>query len=119
MSSTPEQGDAPVREAPTSLMNRVLIGAMLVAPFMVLQSVNRRAFGEEFPFALFVFMSLTSAGIVLALTPGLRRLRSERRLAALTLGHWAGLVAAALLVCVYAAVVLDQLPCFLGVPNCD
>ena len=40
-------------------------------------------------------------------------------LRALKLGHWAGLVLSAFLACAYVDVVIDQLPCFLGVPNCD
>jgi hypothetical protein len=64
-------------------------------------------------------MLLHSLFIVLLLTPALRRLRSERTLRALKLGHWAGLVLSAFLTFAYADVVIDQLPCFLGVPNCD
>ena len=97
----------------------LLISATLVAPFIVLELVNRRTFREDFPFVLFTFMSLHSLFIVLLLTPALRRLRAERSLKALGLGHWAGLLLGVFLVFVYANVVIDQLPCFLGVPNCD
>ena len=97
----------------------LLISAALVAPFVVLQWVNRRAFHEEFPVVLFIFMSVHSLVMVLLLTPALRRLRSEGRLSALKVGHWTGLLLGAVLACAYAGVVLDQLPCFLGVPNCD
>ena len=97
----------------------LLISATLVAPFIVLQLVNRRIFHEDFPFVLFTFMLLHSLFIVLLLTPALRRLRVESSLRALGLGHWAGLLLGILLVFVYANVVIDQLPCFLGVPNCD
>ena len=97
----------------------LLLSAALVAPFMVLQWVNRRTTHEEFPFVLFIFMSLHTLFIALLLTPALRRLRAERSVKALKLGHWAGLLLAAFLVYTYTVVVLDQLPCFLGVPNCD
>ncbi len=102
-----------------SFVTSLLISSTLVAPFVVLQWVNRRTFHEDFPFVLFTFMSLHSLFIVLLLTPALRRLRSERNLRALKLGHWAGLVLSAFLIFAYADVVVDQLPCFLGVPNCD
>jgi hypothetical protein len=102
-----------------SLVTSLLISATLVAPLIVLQVVNRRAFHEEFPFVLFTFMSLHLLCIVLLLTPALRRLRSERSFSALTLGHWTGLALAAFLMIAYVDVVIDQLPCFLGVPNCD
>jgi hypothetical protein len=88
-------------------------------PFFVLQVVNRRAFHEELPFVLFTFMFAHALLIAFALTPTLRCLHAERSLGALRLGHWAGLLAGAVLVYAYAGVVSDQLPCFLGVPNCD
>jgi drug/metabolite transporter (DMT)-like permease len=102
-----------------SLFAPLLISTGLVAPFIVLQWVSRGTFHEEFPLVLFTFMSLHSLCIVLLLTPALRRLRAERSLRALKLGHWAGLLLGAFLGYAYADVVIDQLPCFLGVPNCD
>jgi hypothetical protein len=97
----------------------LLISATLVAPFIVLELVNRMTYHEDFPFLLFTFMSLHSLFISLLLTPAVRRLRAERSLRALGFGHWAGLLLGLLLIFVYANVVIDQLPCFLGVPNCD
>ena len=97
----------------------LLISASLVAPFIGLELVNRRAYQEDFPFVLFTFMSLHSLFIVLLLTPALRRLRAGRSLSALSFGHWAGLLLGVFLIFVYASVVIDQLPCFLGVPKCD
>jgi len=97
----------------------LLISAALVAPFIVLQWLNRRTLNEEFPLVLFIFMSLHSLFIVLLVTPALRRLRLERSVSALKLAHWTGLPVAAFLAYLYVDVVADQLPCFLGVPNCD
>jgi hypothetical protein len=102
-----------------SFVAPLLISAALVAPFIVLEGVNRRAFHDGFPFVLFTFMSLHALFIVFLLTPALRCLQAERNLRALRLGHWAGLLLGAFLGYVYAGVVIDQLPCFLGVPNCD
>ncbi len=97
----------------------LLISATLVAPFIVLQWVNRRTFHEDFPFVLFTLMSVHSLFIAFLLTPALRRLRAERSFRALKLCHWAGLLVGGVLGYVYADVVIDQFPCFLGVPNCD
>jgi hypothetical protein len=100
-------------------MTPLLISAALVAPFIGLQLVNRRALNEEFPFVLFIFMSLHALFMVLLLTPALRRLRAEGSLSALKMGHWIGLFLGAVLAYAYAGMVIDQFPCFLGVPNCD
>jgi len=97
----------------------LLIGAALVAPFIVLQWVNRRTFHEDFPFLLFTFMSLHSLLIVLLLAPPLHRIYAERSHRALKTGHWVSILLGLFLVYVYVNVVIDQLPCFLGVPNCD
>ena len=97
----------------------LLISAALVAPFIGLQWANRREFQEDFPVVLFTFMTVHSLAIVFVLTPALRRLHAARSIGALGFGHWAGLLLGAVLVYAYTAVVMDQLPCFLGVPNCD
>lgn len=97
----------------------LLISAALVTPFVVLELINHRTFHEGFPYALFAFMWLHSLVIVLLLTPALRRLRAEKSFRALGLGHWTGVLLGVVLVFVYVNVVIDQLPCFLGVPNCD
>jgi hypothetical protein len=97
----------------------LLISAILVVPFFVLEWMNNRTLHEDFPFVLFVFMSLHSLFIVLLVTPALQCLRAERSLRALKPGHWVGLFLGVFLVYLYTNVVIDQLPCFLGVPNCD
>jgi len=102
-----------------SLGSSLLISSGLVGPFIVLQWVNRRTFQQDFPFVLFVFMLLHSLLIVLVVTPALRRLRAEDSLSALKLSHWAGLLLGVFLAVGYVRLVMDQLPCFLGVPNCD
>ena len=111
--------DHAVPRARKPFVAQVLVSALLVAPFLVLQLVNRGTTRGDFPVALFLFMSLHALLIVLLVTPALRYLREERRPGALTLGHWAGLSLALLLGYAYATVISDQLPCFLGVPNCD
>lgn len=76
---------------------QALVSALLVAPFLVLEWVNRRATQRDFPVALFLVMSLHALLIVRLLTPARRHLREERRLGALKAGHWAGLSLAVLL----------------------
>ena len=113
---TQEQAATGIRK---SFVASLLISAALVAPFIVLEWVNRRTFDEDFPFVLFIFMSLHSLLMVVLLTPAFQRLRVERSPSALKLGHWVGLLLGLFLVYVYVNVIIDQFPCFLGVPNCD
>ena len=65
----------------------LLISATLIVPFFVLDRINNRALHEDFPFVLFIFMSLHSLFIVLLVTPALQCLQAERSLRALKPGH--------------------------------
>ena len=108
--------------APTpvrSLAGPILAGAALVLPFAAMQLINRRVFDEGFPFVLFAFMSAHALAIAFLMTPALRQRRAGKPLSGLHLSHWARLALGAILVYAYVGVIADQMPCFLGVPNCD
>lgn len=97
----------------------VLVGLLSVAPFAVMELVNRRNYGEEFPFALFGGLSLMGAIFAGTLLPLVRELRAGKQakppLASL-------LLRSVILIGVligWVSLVTDQMPCFLGVPLCD
>jgi hypothetical protein len=96
-----------------------IVASLVVLPFVIIEAINTRGFSEGFPLALFVVMWLLPAAFTLVLTPILRRLRAGGRAAA----HPGALVPRVLLLILIAwfwlSLVIDQLPCFLGVPNCD
>jgi hypothetical protein len=107
------------RRAPGTFVVPLLVSASLVAPFIILEWVNRSATAPEFPVALFVFMALHSLLMVFALAPTVRRVLAARSITELTPAHWGGILFGALLIVLYAAAIIDQWPCFMGVPNCD
>jgi hypothetical protein len=45
------------------------ISSLLLLPFVLLERINRRSYGEAFPFALFGWMWLLPLAFVLALRP--------------------------------------------------
>ncbi|MCA1590746.1 MAG: hypothetical protein LC730_01190 [Acidobacteria bacterium] len=96
-----------------------LAGLLLVVPFIILQAVNRKDMHESFPFALFVVMWLLATLFTAILIPIARILFSKNSFklhpAALTLGFSVLLIIALML----GGLLVDQMPCFLGVPNCD
>jgi hypothetical protein len=96
-----------------------IVSSFVVLPFVILEAINRPGFADGFPMVLFVVMWALPATFVLVLTALLRRLRAGDR-AGLHLGT---LVASTVLLISIAwfwvRLVIDQLPCFLGVPNCD
>ena len=82
----------------------VVVALGLVLPFVLLEAVNRGV-DRNFPVVLFALMWMLAAAFVAIL------MRPSRPLLRVVLlipiaAFWVGLV-------------VDQMPCFLGVPNCD
>ena len=95
-----------------------LISLMVLLPFMILEFVNRRAFHEAFPLALFGLMWLLGIVFVLILVPLVRSLRA-REGGKLDLGTVLIRVAMlGLITWLWVNILLNQLPCFLGAPFC-
>ena len=98
------------------------ISSFLVFPFMMLEFVNRGPFTElvqSFPIPLFATMWLLGFAFVSILSRMVRgeptRLTFVPALAARLLG----VIVLTFIAYAWVAIVADQMPCFLGVPNCD
>ena len=102
----------------TNLGTPVLISLVTVLPFMVLEIVNRQNLPETFPFFLFGFLWIAMLLFILILRPLLKTFKNgllrveplhliKRVTLLLVIGYfWINILA-------------DQMPCFLGVINCD
>ena len=86
---------------------------------MTLEFVNRRAFDEGLPVPLFAIMWLLPLSFILILMPIVRNLRAQERSTANPLSSLLGVVCLILLAWLWVGIIHDQMPCFLGVPNCD
>jgi hypothetical protein len=119
------EGD-PMQTIFTNLRSSVLISFLTVLPFMIMEWVNRQSFRasgkESFPFPLFGILWLDA---MLFLLIGMASLRSVRNVLA---GKKIEVNAVFLLIGVVFLVgtawawgvwIIDQWPCFIGVPNCD
>jgi hypothetical protein len=71
-----------------------VVGILAVVPFALLELVNRSGLNEAFPFVLFV---------LLWVLPGVL--------------FW--VIVLGVLAWFWIVILTDQMPCFLGVPNCD
>ena len=101
-----------------TLRSPALISLFLIIPFMIMEVVNRREFNEGFPFPLFIIMWLLPVLFILTGMPILRNMRGDNLLARPALL----LIRVVILIFIawfWAALLIDQMPCFLGVPNCD
>ncbi len=103
--------------APTGLS--ALLGLLMTLPFAVMELVNRRSYGEGFPFPLFGMMWLMAAVTVAIVAPITKDLRAGKA----SKPNWASLlVRGVILVGViigWVTLVADQMPCFVGVRHCD
>lgn len=102
-----------------SIRAPALISTLLVLPFVVLELVNRRGFNEGFPVALFGLLWLLPLSFILLLLSIVRPRPAGPITPASRLGLWSRVAVLGLIVYVWVALVADQMPCFLGQPNCD
>jgi hypothetical protein len=96
-----------------------LISAALVLPLMILEWVNRRAFHEGFPIPLFTTLWLLLVVFMLILRPILRNVRAGNRSMGNPLILALKVVILLLIAWLWISILMDQMPCFLGVPSCD
>jgi hypothetical protein len=109
----------PMRPFISKLKLPALISLFLVVPFIVLELVNRRNLPEDFPIVLFLFLWVLSIIFISVLTPIIHGFWREKPIIA----NWGSLLLRLAFLIpvgwVWIAIILDQMPCFLGVPICD
>jgi hypothetical protein len=97
----------------------VLLGLLCTLPFFVMESVNLAAVPDPFPTTIFLYLWLMFALLLMSLFAILRlakvKTKGRERLPAYLLN---GLVMVFTLLSIIN-ILIDQMPCFLGVPNCD
>jgi hypothetical protein len=96
-----------------------IISFVLVLPFIILEWVNRQHFHEGFPILLFGFLWLLSTAFMAILMPIVRNVRAGNNILANPLFLLFSFVFLLSIAWEWSALVIDQMPCFLGVPNCD
>jgi hypothetical protein len=109
----------PMKHILTNLRSPAVISLLLVLPFMFLEVVNRRNFHEGFPVTLFVIMWLLPLLFILTVMPIVRSVRAGNSIATNPMNHILRVAFLALIAWMWMGILIDQMPCFLGVPNCD
>lgn len=104
---------------PGNLKTAVIGSSVLVLPFIILELVNRRDFPNGFPIPLFGFMWLTALTFIAILMPIVRSYQASSQTAPSSLSVLPRIALLALIAWMWVSLVIDQMPCFLGVPNCD
>jgi len=92
---------------------------LLVLPLILLEWVNRRGFNQGFPLPLFGILWLLPAAFILVLRSSLAGLRTEGNTRTHRVKQILRITSLVLLAGLWLVILQDQMPCFLGVPNCD
>ena len=109
----------PMKNILTNLRSPAIISLLLVFPFMILELVNRRNFHEGFPITLFGLMWLLPILFIITMMPIVRNIRAGNSIIANPVILLLRVVFLAFIAWLWMGLLIDQMPCFLGVPNCD
>lgn len=96
-----------------------IIGLISVLPFITLELVNRRTLSQDFPFPLFVFLWLLATAFIFMLMPIVQTVQTGNKIAAKPAVLLISGVFMVIIAFLWGSIVVDQMPCFMGVPNCD
>ncbi len=100
----------------SNLKTAAIISFIIVLPFIILELVNNR---QSFPAALFGFLWLLSMAFIGITMPIAQNIRTGNSVVATPVNLLLRVTFSALIATMWVSIVIDQLPCFLGVPNCD
>ena len=105
----------------TDLRSAAAVGFALVLPLVILEALNNSITRQNAPGLAMLFgtMWLLPALFVVILMPTVRNVRAGRSAIAAPISLSLRVASLALIATVWTWGLVDQLPCFLGVPNCD
>jgi len=115
------QNEGPPRSIATDLRSAALISFLLVLPLAILESLNQAITKQNAPglIVLFGLLWLLPMAFIIILMPVVRTLRTGHGLMANPINLLLRAASLAVIVMMWGGLLIDQTPCFLGVPNCD
>ena len=111
----------PTRSIAVDLKSAALISLVLVLPFALLESLNHTITKQNAPglILLFGLLWLLPMAFILILVPIVRKVRAGQSVMANSINLLLRVTFLALIAMMWGGLLIDQMPCFLGVPNCD
>lgn len=105
----------------TTLGSAALISLTLVLPFAILESLNHTITRQNAPglLVLFGLLWLLPMAFIVILVPIVRTVRAGNSILANPINLLFRVAFLVLTAIMWGGLLIDQLPCFLGVPNCD
>lgn len=111
-----------MKSVATDLRPAALVGMTLVLPLVILEFLFNTTLTKHSVVGLtplFGFLWLLPVAFVVILMPIVRNVRARDAITA-NLGRLSlGVALLGLITAVWVSLLVDQMPCFLGVPNCD
>lgn len=102
-----------------SLLIPIFLGVLATLPFVALEWTNGGQFKDGIPYPVFIPMWFFASAFFSLLIPFVQDIRARRDLLQDKLTLSLRLLALVFLIWLWIGFVSDQMPCFLGVPNCD
>ncbi len=96
-----------------------IISSLLLLPLVIMELINQPSSRLNFPLPLFGMLWLLPVMFMVVLQPMLNQIKRGQVSQIHPVGFILSLAALILLASMWFGILLDQLPCFLGVPNCD
>lgn len=115
------RNDHPNKTLALNLKSAALISLVLVLPLAILESLNNTLSSQNVPslMVLFGLLWLLTTAFIVVLKPLVQTVRGGNSVLAHPINLVVRIAFAAFLAIVWGLIVIDQFPCFLGVPNCD
>jgi hypothetical protein len=115
------QNEKPLRMIIADLRWAALASFILVLPFAVLESLNQTITEQSASglFVLFGLLWLLPTAFIVTLMPIARGVRAGRSPIANPVDLLLRAASLALIAMIWGGLLMDQMPCFMGVSNCD
>jgi hypothetical protein len=115
------ENEEPLRIITADLRSAALVSFILVLPLATLESLNQTMTRQNAPglFVLFGLLWLLPTAFIVTLMPVVRSVRAGHSLTANPLNLLLRVASLALIAVLWGGLLADQMPCFMGVPNCD
>ena len=112
------QNEDPAKTIATNFKSAMLISFILVLPFAILESLNNTITRQNAPglLVLFGLLWLLPMAFIVVLVPIVRAGKSG---VANPINLLFRIAFLALIAMMWGGIIIDQLPCFMGAPNCD
>ena len=115
------QNEDPLKNIATNLKAAAMISFFLVLPFAILESLNQTITRQNAPGLILLFgvLWLLPTAFIVILAPIVRSVRAGNNILTNPVALLFRVAFLVFIAWFWGSLFIDQLPCFMGVPNCD